>query len=227
MPLFSTATSTVYESMLSHLRASDHACVESAGQGIASLLAETYQSVVLCRVFIVVPYAWLPLQERAHVPQRTKMAAASPVMSLLGTCGRMERWNDRRQSAAHRAFPTSSPAAPILSALLSGPYARAETWSEGPISVKDVAGHRAFMLQDAREARHESGRPMIEPSFVEAHGVRSIFGGLVRYSPAVSLVAITFTDEMLTPDDVERWLPVLVHLDDLTREMVGRGQVWA
>jgi hypothetical protein len=105
-------------------------CLTDAAQSFAAELLKEFASVVLARVFAVVPFERLP-EVDAEVAQRfaEKVGAArllvpsTPVLSLLGTAGVGATWNDRLFSNEHLAIPLLSKelveGAPMLAQLLA------------------------------------------------------------------------------------------------------------
>lgn len=232
MPLFSTASRDIFETVFAELRPDRAATVEDIAQRLVARMTTTFQSIVLCRLFLVVPYAMLPLAERAPLPERSKLGPTTPVISLLGSAGREEAWNDRTRSAHHRAvalLSASSATSPVLAHVLAGRSRITESWSESPIAIRDLAGGegRLFLLADAREDRDDNGRPIIEPSFANAFGVRGVFGVCSTCAEGITATLLVFTDEGVSPADVEQLASVIAPMRHVTAEPLAKRRIWS
>src|SRR5436190_24241259 len=83
--------------------------VQAAAEQITALFATRFSTVVLARMFLVLPLGRLPPGDAAFAHaiagDPPRLTAQTPVLTLLGTQGREAEWNDRTRSAGHRAIP--------------------------------------------------------------------------------------------------------------------------
>ena len=90
--------------------------LENAAQELATALHTQFdESVVIARVFVTVPFAALPKSNKDFVRKLAESAGANedlkagtPVLSLIGTHGQEEDWDDRRKSKGHVGIPLIS-----------------------------------------------------------------------------------------------------------------------
>ena len=140
------------------------------------------ESVVLARMFVTVPYDSLPPSHRHFVRQQADNAeaagglkTATPVLSLVGTCGQEQSWNDRRRSTGHVGIPLISStfvdAIPMIARLLKELGIPLD-WvdSQDSTMIEKTMGRSAglFFVEDATEATDHRGRKIITAQhFVE------------------------------------------------------------
>jgi two-component system, NtrC family, sensor kinase len=191
--------------------------VEHAAQSFAEDLATSFSSVVLARVFIVLPLSRLPEAER-HCAENLAGAAVrippeTSVLSLLGTFGREPAWCDRRRSEGHRAIPLLSRAfvqgAPMIARLLADLEVDLAGLDDGrPIDTRRMLGGRngRFFVPDAATSSDALGRHVIPArEFVSAHKIVTVFGMGGAYGDGSLAVVIAFTNERLDALAVDRF----------------------
>jgi hypothetical protein len=188
--------------------------VEAAAQRFVSLFAENFESVVLARVFAVVPLAELPeAEQRAANQAGRELSPRTPVLSLLATRGKEPSWNDRSASTGHRAIPLLSSAsvaeAPMVAKLLSDLDIDLKQLDDGrPIATRQMLGGKngTFYVEDAAQACDARGRYIISSrDFARQHGVRTVFGMGGAYLDGTLVVAILFCSEVLQRSVVDRF----------------------
>ncbi len=196
--------------------------LEAAAQ-FTELFVRSFDSVVLARVFAVLPLKLLPPAEskfaRGKLPATLEANEAveandrTLVLSLLGTRGREARWNDRQASVDHLAVPLFNSAsvedAPMLARLLGDLRVDLKVLDDGrSVATRQMLGGRngTFFVEDALTAIDERGRHVIPArDFVSAYGIRTVFGMGGAYLDGTLVVAIFFCSELLDRLVVDRF----------------------
>ena len=189
--------------------------------------------VVLARVFAVLPYGALPPEERAFAERvaerdRRSLAAASPVLVLLGSRGSVREWNDRKRSARHLAMPLASPASaassPMIAALLRDLGADAAAGAAGP--SEEGPSIRTFHVFDARTSVDPQGRLTIpDRDFVHQHDIRTVLG--VGGTVGDRLFAmILFARQHVTLTAVEQFVPLASRFRLLAADAALQGRIF-
>jgi hypothetical protein len=154
--------------------------LEVAAARFAAAFTEQFETIVLSRVFVVVPFADLPSVEQAvaqeFVRADSRLQPRTPVLSLMGTSGRGSGWNDRLRSRGHRTIPLLDRefvrGAPMIAKLLADLEIDLAALDTGiSIVTRRMLGgaNAAFFVPDAPNARDDSGRPIIpSQDFVRA-----------------------------------------------------------
>lgn len=201
------------------------AYVEDVAEAIVGkLYDQLVPSLVLLRLFLTVPFVWLPERERAFalqlarsVHRESELGPHTPVHALLATRGCVEPWNDRRKSLGHVAIPLLSEefvsSIPMMSRLLKE-LGLPLTWVFDPGAVMERQSFGSevgyFHVADAAVATDEMGRRIIPAhDFVAEHGVRSVFavgGGMFGGS---ILVLIFFSREPVETRTVRTFMPLV------------------
>lgn len=208
--------------------------LELAARRFASGFADTFPSVVLVRVFLVVPFGALPAAERALIAGDPRLTDQTPVLALLATRGREPAWNDRTRSAGHRAIPLLDAAtvhgAPMIARLLADLEVDVgRLWNEGAIATRVMAGgqNAMFFVADAQTARDELGRPIIQPAFATSAHVGSVFGMGGTYIDGTLVIAIVFTTEPMTRQHADRFGSFISSFKIATMSVQEAGTIWA
>ena len=166
--------------------------LEEAAQALASALhTEFRESVLLARVFVTVPFGVLPATNKRFVKMlvgstkaRAELEATTPVLSLIGTHGQEDDWNERRKSKGHAGIPLISSsfvdAIPMISRLLKDLGVPVD-WVDSHDSemIVNTIGSAAglFFVEKAATATDHQGRKIIAAQdFVSTHSVGSVFG---------------------------------------------------
>jgi hypothetical protein len=178
------------------------ASLEEAAQAIVSHLHEELRDgrrngrvCALARFFVTRSYAKLDSELQACARQSLGSEPETPNMKCLilaGTAGLKPEWNDRMQSAGHRAIPLASEAmvrrSPMISQLVSQFGIEVHTLLEpDPHLLVDLEQktYNVFHVPEARGSPHVPA----QDTFVIPHGIRSVvgFGGLF---PSGNLFAV-------------------------------------
>jgi len=222
-------------------RAEGRRSLASAAQGLADALYGSFgESLALVRVFATVPFRELPDVNQRFVRglmrdrgMENLLAPEVPVLSLMGTRGARPEWNDRESSRGHLGIPLASAefvdAIPMISRLLSefgltivgleGGGARIVTSRVGTLSGM-------FYVADARTEQDQKGRLVISAQdFVEAHGIRTVFGFGGAYMLERSYLAvILFCRETVEAERARELAPLSSAFKTATMRLVDGGR---
>lgn len=185
----------------------------------------------------------LPADNQAFVRRLAESAGAAvelkgstPVLSLIGTHGQENKWNDRRNSAGHAGIPLISSAfvgaIPMIARLLHELGVPSD-WvdSHDTSMILETIGHTAglFFVDNAAEAVDTQGRKIIAAQdFVADYGVRSVFGiGGAYLDTGQILVTVVFCRDAVSRDTAEHFLPLVNLFQSKTGALVGAQQVFA
>ena len=221
------------------------ASLEEAAQRCAATVYDQFrESVVLARLYAVIPCGKLPLEARRFA---TSVAASrgvaeplhddTKVLALLGTHGELSAWNDRRASRGHLAIPLVSSAfveeIPMVSRMLKELGFPIE-WLTGASKsfTTDMFGRLGgfFFVEDAVTAIDHQGRKIIPAQdFVAKHGVKTVFGTAGMYVRSRMFVTlIVFSREPLERSAMKhRFMPLGNLFTNATSDLVHRGKLFA
>jgi hypothetical protein len=222
-------------------RVGDRRTLASAAQALADTVFPAFEeSLVLVRVFATVPFGELPAANREFVRALLRarrveapLPAGTPVLSLMGTRGLREDWNDRMNSRAHVGIPLSSAAfvdeIPMIARLLSEFGLTIVGLDDGGARiVRSVVGNLSgmFYVADARTETDAQGRLVISAQdFVAEHGVRTVFGFGGAYMLERSYVAvILFARETVPAEHARELAPLSSALKAATMRIVDQGR---
>ncbi len=213
----------------------------AAAQLYSRLFVEQFPSVVLARVFAVLPCARLPEAERELSTRVAGQLGASqllrpdtPILSLLGTAGAAPNWNDRQQSTGHLAIPLLSKeivqGIPMIAQLLAD-LDVGLGWLDTatPIASRPMLGSsgKCFYVANAKEARDSGGRLIISAQdFVAKYKIETVFGMAGSYLDGTMLVAISFTTEALDKLAIDRFPSIIGNLKMATTGLVMSGRLY-
>ena len=198
--------------------------LSDAAQHFAEALRREFPTVVLARLFAVMPFQRLPAADRdvarafaASAGAEPLLLASTPVLSLLGTSGTNPRWNDRNASQGHLAIPLLSKelveGAPMLAQLLADlKVDLAELAEPRAIDSKRMLGgtNQRFFVPSARTSTDDRGRFVIPArDFVEQHRLETVFGMGGKYVDGTLIAAILFTTEALDSATVDRYPSIM------------------
>jgi hypothetical protein len=212
--------------------------VVAAAQSFVGSLVDTFESVVLARLFLVQTLSQLPAEERAFATAAAgpsqRLKASVPCLSLLGTRGREPAWNDRTLSQGHRAIPLIDQnfvrGAPMLAKLLADLDVDLQGLDDGrPIVTRRMLGglNSTFYIRDAQDARDAEGRAIIaDQSFVTRYGVHTVFGMGGAYANGAIAIAIVFTTELLESLIVNRYPSLIGNFKMSTAALLEHGDVY-
>lgn len=217
--------------------------LQEVAQVFANALYERFEeSVVLVRVFATAEVRQLHPRERAFVDDfcaqnsvSHQLDDATDVLSLLGSRGVEDEWNDRRGSKGHLAVPLISEQfigeIPMLAGLLTEIGFR-PAWGHARsnfvvTSLANVNG--IFYVDDAKTGRDERGRSVIPAAeFVERYGVRTVFGFGGSYLSGHTFIStIVFCRDHVRRSDATKFVPMIGSLKALTTRLVRRGAIFA
>jgi hypothetical protein len=236
--LFRDATWAQINALRDQITNSRSGSVEGAANSFVAGLTDTFESVVLARVFVVLPFAELQPAEREFATLLAggdlRLTPATPCLLLLGTRGREPSWNDRTQSRAHRTIPLIDRAfvrsAPMLAKLLADLEIDLRALDAGqPIEVRRMLGahNGTFYVPDAQSACDGEGRLIIaDREFVAEHAVRTVFGMGGAYANHTLVIAIVFTTELLERLVVDRFPSLISNFKMATSSLLDREQIY-
>lgn len=180
---------------------------EAAQRGCSMIYDQFRESVVLSRLYVIVPLSQLPAASQkfarsvaASWGKPALLLDETRVLALCGTRGDGSSWNSRHSSRNHVAIPLISSAVdeqvPMVSRMIKelGFPKEWVTGSSRSFSA-DTFGSLGgfFYVQDAETALDDAGRRIIPAQdFVASHGVKTVFGtaGIyVRSRAIVTLIA--------------------------------------
>jgi hypothetical protein len=211
----------------------------SAAAQLADLFVARYSSIVLARVFVVVPFHKLPPVERgfaeACVSNDPRLTPNTPVLSLLATRGSEPDWNERERSKGHRAIPLLDRAfvqnAPMIAKLLADLDIDLQALDDGRgIATRRMLGGRngTFFVPDAQGARDLLGRPIIPAQdFVAKHAIRTVFGMGGAYLRGEMALVILFCTEDLDRLVADRFPSLISNFKMATAHLVDEDRIYA
>ena len=199
------------------------------------------ESIALARVFFTVPFASLPAANQAFVRTLADSSGAgadlkesTPVLSLLGSHGDQEGWNDPRNSQGHLGIPLISSgfvgAIPMISRLLRElgvPLDWIDT--HDPSAIQKTLGDSAslFFVGDASHATDDQGRKIIAATdFVSGYKIQSVFGIGGAYSRGEMLVTVVFSHDRFGREKAEQFLPLVSLFKSNTETLVAEGRTF-
>lgn len=187
------------------------ACYEAVAQSLTSSIVAEFETAVLARVFLTIPFGKLPPANRRAVfslADAHKVSAQvderTPVLSLLATSGRRLSWNDRRLSRGHVGIPLVSASfvetIPMIARMLHE-FGLGTGWVDaagGPDFIVSKLGSLSvlFFVPDASTHNDDVGRKVIAAQdFVKAYGIKSVFGVGGAYVDGSVCTVLCFTCE--------------------------------
>lgn len=211
----------------------------AASQRFARLFAELSPTVVLARVFCVVPYRLLPLHDREFALRMAnqfdaQLQPSTPVLSLLGTHGHLPRWCDRELSKGHLAIPLLSTrfvqGIPMLAQLLADIDVDLSALDEArPIASRRLQGSssQCFYVAEAADARDAQGRHVIAAQdFVKEFNIKTVFGMAGTYADGTLIASIIFTAEQLDRLTVDRFPSLMTSVRLATSGQALNGAIY-
>ena len=197
---------------------------EAANQCARTIYEKFPESVALVRVFGTIPFKRLPSPEREECLRAARMhqvegsvTQETIVLSLLGTRGVRNEWNQREESRAHRAVPLVSSAfvesIPMIASLMHDMGIGLE-WLDAtnPEIVVQNRGRLAgmFYVENAERSLDQKGRRIVPArEFVAENNIQTVFGVGGGYFNGMFIVIVFFTRESLTRTEVDKFLPLV------------------
>jgi hypothetical protein len=212
--------------------------VAAAGNQFLEVLAQTFDSLVLTRLFMVLPAGTLPADDQAFAARAAGGHAAfkpeTPCLTLIASRGREPEWNDRASSRGHRAIPLIDSGfvgnAPMLAKLLADLEVDLRRLDDGqPLAVRRMLGGQngTFYVADAQSACDTMGRSIIaDRDFVRTFGVRTVFGMGGAYLDGTLVIAIVFTTELLERLMVDRFPSLISNFKMATSRLLSGGRIF-
>ncbi|HEY0708486.1 MAG TPA: hypothetical protein VGG33_16890 [Polyangia bacterium] len=209
-----------------------------ASEGFTKLFATKFASIVLARMFVVVPFSALPAREqqqaRASKLSHERTNDDTLCLCLLGSFGKENAWKDRRLSVDHLAIPLLDAAsvseAPMIAKLLGDLEVDLRNLATGTsIATRMMVGGRngTFYVPDAPTAVDAQGRAVIPAEdFVKRFQVKTVFGMGGAYLDGTLVVAILFTSESLDRLVVDRFPSFISSFKMATASLVAQGQIF-
>ncbi|KAA3616975.1 MAG: hypothetical protein D8M58_04745 [Calditrichaeota bacterium] len=196
---------------------------ENAAQKYMSILYENFsESIALCRLFATVPFKSLPASSKEFVSNLLKsrklfssLKNDTPILTLLGSRGIEEKWNDIRQSKGHIGIPLISSGfiseIPMVSRLLKelGLDLRWIDSRDTDIVIKTIGrSSGVFYVKDAAKDMDSEGRKIItSQDFVSQYNIKTVFGfGGGYLGSDMMFTVIAFCSEQVSPDNVRKFL---------------------
>jgi hypothetical protein len=238
MPTFAESTWADIEAVRSRLMEKPQRTVAAAAGGLASDLAGTFTSVVLARVFLVLPLDHLPPAERAVAARAAHgdplLRSSTRVLSLVGTAGHQSAWCDRARSTGHLAVPLVSRAAveeiPMIARLLSDLQVDLGGLDAGEtIATQRMLGgsNGKFRVDDAQSAQDRKGRFVIPArDFVKDNAVRTVFGMGGAYAEGTVAVVVIFTNEIVPSMVTDRFPSLISNFKMATTPALMAGAIY-
>lgn len=209
-----------------------------AAQLFVETLGASFSSVVLARVFLVVPYAALPSADKAFATHSVagdeRLTEKTRVLSLIGTHGVEPSYCDRGLSKGHLAIPlldtTHVQNIPMIAKLLADLEVDFAGLDDGrPIATRRMLGGRngTFFIADAQTAADARERFVI-PSrdFVSQYAIRTVFGMGGAYVDGTLAVAVLFTNELIDRAIVDRYPSLISNFKMATAALLAGGRIY-
>ena len=224
-------------------RVAEAGVLEEAAQAMADQLHDVFSdSVVIARVFLTAPFGDLPAANQEFVRNLVEgagaadsLTATTPVLSLVGTHGREDDWNDRRKSKGHVGIPLISSsfvdAIPMISRLLKEMGVPIE-WidSHDAEVIIETIGRSAglFFVDNAAEATDARGRKIIAAQdFVSAHNITGVFGLGGAYDGGAMIVIVAFCSDAFPRESAEQFLSLVTLFKSRTGTLVDSGRIFS
>jgi hypothetical protein len=213
----------------------------AAAQRFATLFVARFPSIVLSRVFAVVPYKRLPVADAECALRFAEQCGAAailvpttPVLSLLGSTGAYPAWNDRRLSKGHLSIPLLSQelveGIPMIAQLLAD-LGVDLAYLDGAreIGSRRLLGstNQCFYVEKASESRDSRGRHIIpSQAFVAEHHIQTVFGMAGSYVDGTMVASISFTAETVKKSTVDRFVSVIANFKMATTSLLLNGRLY-
>lgn len=218
-------------------------CLEEAAQKFVEILYEKSEGkIVLARLFATVPYEKLPKDNISFVDKLSKanriehlITDKTLVLSLLGTRGINDKWNERRNSKNHIGIPLASShfieQIPMMSRLLKKLGLNLD-WIDSKDSdiIKKSFGRLSglFYVRDADSETDLKGRKIISAKdFVDKYNVKTVFGfggGFIVGN--TFMVTIIFTSETMEKEQADKFLSLFGVFKIGVREMISSETIF-
>ncbi len=213
---------------------------EAAEACLDRLYAEFAEALVLGRVYVTVPYAFLPEREKQFTRRvaaernvSEKLSDDTIVVALAASRGAKPEWSDPANSRGRLAVPlldaSSLERIPLVGRVLGA------TMSDVPwlkkqetLILKESTGKMSYLLmvKDARTELTGDGRKAVpDQAFVNDNNVRTVLALGGRYLNATSLVMVLFTTEDLTQEQANKFTTLVNTIKAATMKPVMAGKI--
>lgn len=232
--------SVLWDQMKDKIEASTS--LENAAQRFTEGIYQEFKdSIVLIRLFAVIPFRELPEFNQRFVTQLANSAGISQlikektlVLSLLGTQGIKTEWNKRLNSKGHIGIPLASAdfidRMPMMSRLLKelGVDLNWINSDDTEIVVKKIGSMSGvFYVPDAATTTDHIGRKIIAAQdFVKTYNIKTVFGLGGSYMGRFFIVTIVFTNESLDKNTVTQYVPIIHSFKASTMLLVIKGKIF-
>lgn len=217
-------------------------CLQKAAQSLCDALYEEFEeTTVLVRLFGTVPYKLLPEPDRRFVARladgrgcRSELNDETVTVSLLGTRGKQESWNDRYKSSSRLAIPLVSASfiktIPMVARLLSGMGTK-NMWIERQntrILVKTFGRMAQVLYVDhAQTATTVDGHKIVATQhFVASQRIQTVLGLGGAYLSGALVSILIFTKEHFPQEQAERFLPLVITFKTATTENAMNNRIF-
>jgi hypothetical protein len=215
---------------------------EAAQELVSEIHSQFSDSVVIARVFYTVPLDSLPSANKSFVKNLCESAGvgaeiegATPVLSLIGTHGQEEDWNDRRKSKGHVGIPLISAsfvgAIPMISRLMKELGVPID-WvdSHDTEIIKKAMGGSVglFYVENAAEAMDQEGRKIIAAQdFVSKYNVKSVFGTGAVYDSGQMVILVVFNCDLFPRSISELFMTLASSFRNKTTSLVEEAKIFS
>lgn len=218
-------------------------CLEEAAQKYTDILYDNFAgTIVLARLFATIPYGKLPGENQAFVDDLSQknniqnlIKDDTPVVSLLGTRGENNAWNDRKKSEGHVGIPMASShfisEIPMMTALFEeiGLDLSLIDSKNLNIAQKTIKNRNSlFYVRDASVDKDNKGRKIIPAQdFVNKYNVKTMFGlGAGYFISNIYLLTIIFTRKIREREIVRKFLNLSEILKNESYEIVKNKKIF-
>lgn len=215
---------------------------EASQKFVELLFDELSESAVLFRVFGTAAFGTLPERDQEFARNlalergcESVLQEKTTVVSLLGTRGKRNSWNDRYLSRGHLAIPLTEASfiktIPMVARLMSDMGTGLE-WVEKQklnMVVRSMGQMaRVLYVEDAGEVDTADGFKVVpDQEFVVENGVRTVLGLGGAYLDRTIVTIILFTSELIPHGRVEKLMPLVHGFKVATMKGVMQGRIFA
>jgi hypothetical protein len=236
--LLAEATWAEIEVLRDETARAQHAHLTDAAQGFVDAFCARCPSVVLARMFLVLPFNVLPESDREFarrfVNADPRLKPSTRVLSLLGSAGHEPAYSGRRNSEGHLAIPLLDrhfvQGIPMITKLLADLEVDLQALDDGrPIATRRMLGgqNSTFYVNDAGSARDGEGRTIIPArDFVDAHRIATVFGMGGAYLDGTLAVSIFFCQEVLDRLIADRFASFISTFKMATSSLLQSGAIY-
>ena len=213
---------------------------EAAQACLNRLYEEFAGALVLGRVYVTVPFAFLPEREkqftRRVAAERNvgeKLADDTIVIALAASRGAKPAWNDPANSRRRLAVPLLDSGflerIPLVGRVL-GAAMNDAPWlkRQETLILTETTGKLSYLLmvKDARmELTSDGVKAVPDQSFVDENNVRAVLALGGRYLNGTSMVMILFTTEELTHEQATKFTTLVNTIKPATMKPVMTGKI--